>query len=72
MLMQKREKLIEDVENNGLPLSYIAKRLKIKQSTARMILRKYKESGEFRTKNFKNKRNTDLKEWGATKNAEKV
>ena len=35
-----------------------------------MILRKYKAEGEFRTKNFKNKRNTDLKEWGTSKLAD--
>jgi transposase len=68
-LNQKREKLIEEVGTNAASLSYIAKKLKIKQSTARMILRKYKESGEFRTKNFRNKRNTDLSLYGAMKPA---
>lgn len=69
-MIQKREKLIHEVSINGSSLAFIANKLKIKLSTARMILKKYKEEGQFRTKNFKNKRNTDLYIWGTSKNVQ--
>jgi hypothetical protein len=37
----------------GSPISKVAKKLRIKISTARLIVRKFKESGQFFIKNFK-------------------
>lgn len=43
-----------------IELTSAARKLGIGESTARTIIKKYRETGKFHTKNFKNKRNTDL------------
>jgi transposase len=39
--------------DEAIPISKMAKKLRIKISTARLIIRKYKESGKFYAKNFR-------------------
>ena len=41
--------------NEGLSLSKVSKKLKLKLTTARLILKKYKETGSFPMRNFKKK-----------------
>lgn len=43
------------VQGEGLIISKAAKKLKLKLTTARLILKKYKLTGEFPMRNFKNK-----------------
>lgn len=43
------------IVNEGLSLSKVSKKLKLKLTTARLILKKYKESGDFPMRNFKKK-----------------
>jgi len=41
--------------NEGLSLSKVSKKLKLKLTTARLILKKYMETGNFPMRNFKKK-----------------
>ena len=43
------------VKEEGISLSKVSKKLKIKLTTARLILKKYNESGSFPMRNFKSK-----------------
>ncbi len=43
------------IMNDGFSLSKVAKKLKLKLTTARLILKKYKETGDFPMRNFKKK-----------------
>jgi transposase len=43
------------IVNEGLTLSKVSKKLKLKLTTARLILKKYKETGAFPMRNFKKK-----------------
>lgn len=51
--MQQRRRLIEDVEKNGVSIVQTAKNLSIKLSTAKLILRRFRESGTFFNKKTK-------------------
>jgi len=43
------------IMNEGFSLSKVSKKLKLKLTTARLILKKYKETGAFPMRNFKKK-----------------
>ena len=43
------------IMNEGFSLSNVSKKLKLKLTTARLILKKYKETGTFPMRNFKKK-----------------
>jgi len=53
--MQKRKRLVEMIINEGFTLSKVSKKLKLKLTTARLILKKYKQTGAFPMRNFRKK-----------------
>lgn len=55
VLTKKRRRLIQMVNEEGIPISKASKKLKIKLTTARLILKKYNETGEFPMRNFRKK-----------------
>ena len=54
VLSQKRQLLVSLVVNEGFTIARAARRVTIRASTARMIINKYKETGTYPIKNFKN------------------
>lgn len=51
--IQRRAKLVQLITEENYTIAKAAKRLGVKASTARMILNKYKQTGEFPMKQFK-------------------
>ncbi len=65
--MQRRQSLVDKVEKEGLSISKVAKTLRINISTAKLILKKYKETGSFFNKRmckikYKNQRKVEIAE----------
>ena len=50
--IQRREELIQEVIHNEKSITYAAKKLRIKYSTARIIIIKYRETGSIFNKNM--------------------
>lgn len=59
--MQRRAKLVQLIIEDNYTIAKASKRLGIKASTARMILNKYKQTGDFPMKNFKRTARTPSK-----------
>ena len=53
--MKRREELIQEVIFNEKSITYAAKKLRIKYSTARIIIIKYRETGSIFNKNMHKK-----------------
>jgi hypothetical protein len=53
LIIQRRESLVQTVIEKGLPLSKAARRFNIKLSTAKLILKRFKETGRFFPKKCK-------------------